>query len=627
MQQHTKYFIMKKLFTSLLVILGVGVSMSQVYLSEDFNAGTLPTGWTSDGWEISNSPGNWPIEGDGYFALFDDDANGSGSVDTGTITSSTVDLSGVTEVVLSFDYLNVQYTTASSLKAEVFDGTEWQEVFYTNEDEYSGTNPGFLSAGPFDVSSYANADFQVRFTYDDAGDWSYGAAVDNIRVETLQSDNVSLESINLTSYVVANQDNPLSVQVKNRGGNEITSVTINWNDGSDHTEDIPVNIAVGETVTVEHPTPLNYSDIGQYTIDVTITLVNGNADTEPSDNEGSATFNTISADGGKKVLVEEGTGTWCGWCPRGTVGMDYASENYPDSFIGIAVHNQDPMTVPEYNSGAGFSAFPGMNVDRTVMGDDPSADIIENHILQRSGVPNPIKIEIAPVVSGHELSVEANATFYSNFSDANFRLAAILVEDDVTGTTSGYNQANYYSGGANGEMGGYENLPNPVPASDMVYNHVGRALLGGYNGQEDSVPADITDGQTVSYTFNYTIPDEFFSNNLHVVVLVIDNNTGQIVNANKADLGTLGVTDLNLSGGFNMYPNPASDFVNLNMNQNGKYSIKIYDMAGKSVYTESKKEINADSVVKIPVSGLQKGIYLISIEGENQSYSKKLIVK
>ncbi len=619
---------MKKLFTSLFVILGLGVSFSQVYLSEDFNAGTMPTGWTSDhGWEISDGPTNWPIVGDGYYALFDDDALGSGSADIGTLTSSTVDLSGVSDVVFSFDYLNVQYQTASSLTAEVFDGTDWQQVFYTNEDAYEGTNPGFLSAGPFDVSAYVNADFKVRFKYDDAGDWSYGAAVDNVRVETLQNDNVSLETIGLSTYVVANQDNPLNIQVKNRGGNEVTSVTVNWNDGTDHTADIPVEIGVGETATVEHPTPLNYSDIGEHTVNVTITLVNGNADTAPSDNDGSATFNTISADGGKKVLVEEGTGTWCGWCPRGAVGMDYASENYPDSFIGIAVHNNDPMENNEYDSRAGFSAFPGMNVDRTIMGDDPSSDIIEGHILQRSSIPNPVKVEITPIVSGHELSVEANATFYSNFSNADFRLAAILVEDGVTGTGAGYNQANYYSGGAQGPMGGYESLPNPVPASQMVYNHVGRALLGGYDGQEGSVPSVITDGQTVSYTFNYTIPDEFFSNDLHVVVLVIDNSTGQVLNANKADLGTLGVHDINLAEGFNMYPNPASDFVNLNVGQNGKYSIKIYDMTGKSVFAQSQKEMTANSTVKVPVSGLPSGVYVISIEGEKQSFSKKLIVK
>src|SRR5690606_25710137 len=145
---------------------------------------------------------------------------------------------------------------------------------------------------------------------------------------------------------------------------------------------------------------------------------------------------------------------------------------------------------------------------------------------------NPVAIDVTTELSGSELTVNASATFYSNFSNANFRFAAILIEDDVTGTGSGYAQENYYAGGSYGPMGGYESLPATIPASQMVYDHVGRALLGGYNGQAGSIPTTITDGQTVDYTFNYTIPSAFKPNRLSVAVLVIDANTGRVVNTN-----------------------------------------------------------------------------------------------
>lgn len=35
-------------------------------------------------------------------------------------------------------------------------------------------------------------------------------------------------------------------------------------------------------------------------------------------------------------------------------------------------------------------------------------------------------------------------------------------------------------------MGGFELLPNPVPAAKMTYNHVARAILGGWAG----IPGD-----------------------------------------------------------------------------------------------------------------------------------------
>jgi hypothetical protein len=42
--------------------------------------------------------------------------------------------------------------------------------------------------------------------------------------------------------------------------------------------------------------------------------------------------------------------------------MDYMTATYPDQFIGIAVHNGDPMTVTAYDNAANFSGFPGSNI-------------------------------------------------------------------------------------------------------------------------------------------------------------------------------------------------------------------------------------------------------------------------
>ena len=70
----------------------------------------------------------------------------------------------------------------------------------------------------------------------------------------------------------------------------------------------------------------------------------------------------------KAVIVEEGTGTWCPWCVRGTVFMDVLSHRYEGLFIPIAVHNGDPMVVSEYDQFVAnwpeYSGYPGMIVGR-----------------------------------------------------------------------------------------------------------------------------------------------------------------------------------------------------------------------------------------------------------------------
>jgi len=57
-------------------------------------------------------------------------------------------------------------------------------------------------------------------------------------------------------------------------------------------------------------------------------------------------------------------------------------------------------------------------------------------------------------------------------------------------------------------MGGYETLPNPVPAADMVYEFVSRALLGGYNGISVK-DVDIPEGGDKTFYFSYTVPEDY----------------------------------------------------------------------------------------------------------------------
>ena len=72
----------------------------------------------------------------------------------------------------------------------------------------------------------------------------------------------------------------------------------------------------------------------------------------------------------RTVVIEEGTGTWCGWCIRGIVAMDYMKKTYGDKFLGIAVHVNDVMQSYDYAVGVNLSSFPGCNVQRKYFAQD-----------------------------------------------------------------------------------------------------------------------------------------------------------------------------------------------------------------------------------------------------------------
>ncbi len=173
------------------------------------------------------------------------------------------------------------------------------------------------------------------------------------------------------------------------------------------------------------------------------------------------------------------------------VGLNKVNTDYPNYQISIAVHNNDPMLVSAYDGGAAFSGFPGMNVDRELKGVDPGPSGINGFVTSRKNIPTPVKLSGDYSISGTQLTANVNGQFFINNPNTNFKLAVVVTEDGVKGTAAGYAQKNYYAGAGNGAMGGFENLPETVPAAQMIYDPVGRALLSGYQGQDGSVPAEL----------------------------------------------------------------------------------------------------------------------------------------
>ncbi|MCF6131252.1 T9SS type A sorting domain-containing protein [Flavobacterium wongokense] len=603
------------------------------YYSEDFNGGDL-NGWTTtdlnnDGleWSVLDASSINAAFGAGSLLSFSyDDATSTAVTPDNLVTSPAINLSAVTDpnVYLLYDQITstdwpgehyAVYVTTSNDPATIIASTP---VYETT------VGSGTLANKFFNLTSHIGETVYVSFRHFNCYD-KYYLVLDNVRLKSLASNDAQFVSAKLNRYGLLNSNNTLTFTVKNAGSNAITNLTLNWNDGTDHTVTVPKNIAVGATGTVNHTTTVSYSSVVEKNLALSITAVNGNTDPVPANNTGAAKFNTVSQASPKKVFFEEGTGTWCGWCPRGAIAMAYMDTTYPNEFIGVAVHNQDPMMLADYDGGADFSGFPGMNVDRVVKGADVSQTTMVNNLNARKTLTVPVALNASGAVNGSQITINADATFRTVFANADYRLGVVISEDDVTGTSNGYRQTNYYAAGANGAMGGYETLPNPVPAAQMVYNHVGRALLGGYTGQDSSIPSTITDGQTSSYTFNYTVPATSNIANMHAVVLLIDQSNGEVVNAKSVELATLAVSQ-NEAYTFNVYPNPASDYINISNLKGGSYTITIFDMLGRAVQTD-KREVSDNETFSLPIKGVSQGEYIVNIATGNTSYSKHLLVK
>jgi hypothetical protein len=111
----------------------------------------------------------------------------------------------------------------------------------------------------------------------------------------------------------------------------------------------------------------------------------------------------------------------------------------------------------------------------------------------------------------------------------------------------------------------------------------------------------------------------------------VTNSLGQniIGTANDIILQTLEVEDLVFSEGFNIYPNPVKDILNIKTNQTAKISdIYFYTIDGKLIYVD--KNINVtDNLLKIDISEtLTNGLYFMTLKSESgEQATFKILVK
>lgn len=335
-------------------------------------------------------------------------------------------------------------------------------------------------------------------------------------------------------------DNMATVKVSNLGTNRITSInyTVSVDGGESITADRSLSISSLCTLTLSNLTLPDFIS-GNHKVTFTVNKINGE-DITPVSN--SAGYIGITDEGyPRKFIVEEGTGTWCGWCPRGIVGLDYMETTYADDFIGIAVHDYDEMQVASYRPLFDYiTGFPeGMiNRDPAFIIDPSAGNLSSNYTKWKTqkGAAT-ISAQAANPADG-KINVTATTTFAIDDPEANYSLAFVTLEDGIIGM-----QSNYYAGGSRGAMGGWENKGNTVRTS---YKHVARNIYE-YNGVKNSIPTQVTKGNAM--TFSYDVPLDNVSNvdKSSIVVLLLDNTTGTILNGTQihaSEYGRSGVNDI-----------------------------------------------------------------------------------
>ena len=296
------------------------------------------------------------------------------------------------------------------------------------------------------------------------------------------------------------------------------------------TKNTPVNFSLSHKINLQKYKPVDYSvkvSAGNlhYTANSTITAYQ------------------------RKVICEEGTGTWCGYCVRGLVYVDSLKEYAKDWAIPIAAHDGDPMAngYASYLEGYwGTGGFPAGVINRKQIADPGKFFTVGKKMFSRENVLVDIDLQAKLDESTRSVTSTTTLHFAATNRSANYALAYAVIENNVHQPgNDDYRQHNSYANGEEGPMGGYEKYGEYIPSEVMYYQCVARGFVDDFEGIDGSVPSDYQADEALEYKKDFTLPDGILDDkNTALVVMLIDKSDKHVVNAQIAPLGANEVTDI-----------------------------------------------------------------------------------
>ena len=401
---------------------------------------------------------------------------------------------------------------------------------------------------------------------------TYGCSAMQVELSGFNANDAYFEGFK-DYYNQVNIATPINLTLLNRGYNGIKSIDYSYSVGdkkvSDHlTLDAPIPACLNASTEFTVTLPAIEAK-GKYPVTFSIDKVNGEANSEVATaNSTMAIYNKLPK---HRPVMEEFTGTWCGNCSRGWIGLEVMTRLHPD-FIALAYHSGDVMQVIDQKQFLGFDtenpSYPMANIDRVYTDIDPyyGADMtpfgIEKLWKKQAEIlaPASLETEAAFTPDGKDIKAKAILEFPEDANDADkYSVEFVLVTDGLHGEGQAWEQSNYLEENEKGDypfpeadifFAGSSSIPN------MHYNDVVVATTRLRDGliklpakveaeKAFSIEGTISEVDSIKNMANYPVIQD--SKNLRIVALLL-NEKGQIVNGAQAKVTgyeTTGIRNIN----------------------------------------------------------------------------------
>ncbi len=262
---------MKKL-SFIYILVCVGFMANAQLQHEDFNAASLPDGWSATNaanghsWMFGykNNLKGSGIQNPASFqsggVVFNDYNAGDFNHNVVSLTSPSINLEekNVVEASIEITYNLRSFANDGSFKVNVWDGVVWQNILNTSDD--SGLkDSGEHTTTVLDVTQFINSNFKVQFVYDDESSLTWGVGIDDYKLIGVEASTVEgLESIGFRYFPNPVVNGELTLQ----SSEEISSINVYNSIGQ--------RIMFKESLNLESKLNMEHLASGAYVVKVNI---------------------------------------------------------------------------------------------------------------------------------------------------------------------------------------------------------------------------------------------------------------------------------------------------------------------------------------------------------------------
>ncbi len=591
--------------------------------SESFAGTTIPSCWSQvdnalngQVWLFGVITGQTPNPVlTGNYAFVNSDAYGAGNTQNADLVSPTLDMTGLSNITLSFSHYFLSYAGSSgTVSYSINNGSTWTQLqqFTTT----SATNPASFSQ----VVAALAGQSQVRIKWNYTGTFGYSWAIDNVQLTgtglatlsvTPPSQSVSSTGGQTTFTVTSNSawtavsnQTWCTVTPSGTGNGTITSTY------SDNLTTTPRTATI--TVTVIGLTPVTVTVVQDGMAPfLTVTPSNQNVPATPA---GTTTFN-ISAN---VAWTATSSDTWCTVTPSGTGNGTLIASYTVNTSTASRI-----ATV--YVTGSGLSV---QNVTVTQNGTSPTLSV------------SPPNQNVSAAAGSTNFTVTSNSNWTST-SDATWCLVT------TAGSGNGTLAANYQENTTTAQrianitvtvaglpnqtvtvtQGGAAPVLSVMPADQLVTSAAGSATFtvttnAQWNATSNVPWCAVTPSGTGSgnlianYTENTGGADRIAS-----LTVTVSGLTPQVVTVHQ--LTEVGISSL-AGNNIEIVPNPTTGKFHLVTSKEMKEAeVTILDMTGRTILSRLCSE---DADLIFDLTGSPQGCYLVKILLNNGITIHRLIV-